>query len=533
MTRERILNTIGIGLLAFCFFIALFRVFTREIEQRDPDRIVISFAHWQLESGIREAFDAIAQNYMEKFPHVTIRQIPIPERVYPTWLTVQLVGQQAPDLIQLGVGKGLTEDRLARYFVPLTEFVQHPNPFNEGTNLEGIPWQETFIDGLQSELTLNDQLLEVYGIPNALFTIRVFYNRDLWERILGDRPPPETLEEFIEVCEEVRAFSQRTGEDVFPIAGSRYNGPLLMNNLFTSQTQRLILEANPAHDLRPNSNFVLLEILRGNKSVGDTPFREGFALQSLITRHMQPGFQQLQREDASFRFERGGMLMIVSGSWDASSMHAEAPFPLGAFPIPFPSRDDPEFGQNVLGPVSERGIGTGAVFGVYRGTSNLDQTIHFLQYLTSKASAELFGEISGWLPAVEGVSVPEITKPFIPRLEGYPGGMGLGGPTERARVIEINQHHLAAGNVDRFVSELDSVFPQAIERDLSRISRNQLANVMRMDCSFGGYEHLYRQMPEGRLRDHLFNKMLEISETQVIQETNAYFLAHELEMIGN
>lgn len=532
MTRERILNIIGIGLLVFCFAVALYRVFTREMEQRDPDRIVISFAHWQLESGIREAFDAIAQNYMEEFPHVTIRQIPIPERVYPTWLTVQLVGQQAPDLIQLGVGKGLTEDRLARYFVPLTEYVQQPNPFNVGTDLEELPWQETFIDGLQSELTLNEQLLEVYGIPNALFTIRVFYNQELWERILGDQPPPETLEEFIAICEEIRAFAQRTGEDIFPIAGSRYNGPLLMNNLFTSQTQRLILEANPARDLRPSSNFVQLEILRGNKSVGDTPFREGFALQSLITQHMQPGFQQLQREDASFRFERGGMVMIVSGSWDASSMHAEAPFPLGAFPIPFPSQEHPEFGHNVLGPVSERGIGTGAVFGVYRGTRNLDQTIHFLQYLTSKASAELFGEISGWLPAVEGVSVPDITKPFMPRMEGYPGGMGLWGATERSRVIDINQHHLAAGNVDRFINELESIYPRAIERDLSRISSNQLNNVMRMDCSFGGYEHLYRQLPEGRLREHLFNKMLEISETQIIQETNSLYLAHELEMIG-
>ena len=529
--REKILNFIGFSLLLICFVFALYRVFTRQAEQRDPNIITISFAHWQLESGIREAFQAIADRYMEEFPHVRIRQIDIPERVFPTWLTVQLVGEQAPDLIQLGRGRfGLTEDRLARFFVPLTEWVEQPNPFNEGTHLEGVPWRETFVDGLTADPAFNEQLLEIYGIPNALFTIRIFYNHDLWQEIFGDRPVPETLEEFIEVCEAVHTFSQESGQDIFPIAGSRYNAPQLLTDLFQSQTQTLALTGSPARTLRGDQNEILLDILRGNRRVADSPFREGFTLMSEVSQYMQPGFNQLGREDASFRFLQGTMLMIASGSWDASSLHAEAPFQLGAFAIPFPTREHPRFGQTVLGPTSERGLGTGAAFGLYRGSAHIEQTIHFLQYMTSLESATLFGEISGWLPSVEGVEVPEMIQPFQPRLDGYPAGISLGGGPERNRIIDNYSHLLAARQVDRFLSEVDSRFPRAIRTDLTRTASNQLANVMRQDSTFVGYDLLRGHVTTEELHRRLTDKMVEIAETQVGQETLSYYLRHELDL---
>lgn len=532
--REKILNTIGLSLLLICFVFALYRVFTRQAEQRDPNVINISFAHWQLESGIREAFQAISDEYMREFPHVRIRQIDIPERVFPTWLTVQLVGEQAPDLIQLGRGRfGLTEDRLARFFVPLTEWVEQPNPFNEGTHLEGIPWRETFVDGLTADPAFNEQLLEIYGIPNALFTIRIFYNQDLWDEIFGDREVPQTLEEFIEICEGVLAYSEDTGNDIFPIAGSRYNAPQLLGDMFQSQTQMLALTASPQRSLRGDQNEVLLDILRGRRVVGDSPFREGFKLMADVSQYMQPGFNQLGREDASFRFLQGTMLMIASGSWDASSLHAEAPFNLGAFAIPFPTRDHPEFGETVLGPTSERGLGTGAAFGLYRGSANIDQTIHFLQYLTSLRSATLFGEISGWLPSVEGVEVPEIIQPFQPRLDGYPAGISLGGAPERNRIMENYSHLLAAQQVDRFVEEVQSRFPRAIRTDLSRAANNQLNNVMRQDSTFVGYDLLREHVETEALVNRLTSKMVEIAETQVGQETLSYYLRHELELTSD
>ena len=54
--KERILNGIGIGLLAVCFVVAVGRVlWPTERGSTGRDVVTIRIAHWQLEGGVREA----------------------------------------------------------------------------------------------------------------------------------------------------------------------------------------------------------------------------------------------------------------------------------------------------------------------------------------------------------------------------------------------------------------------------------------------------------------------------------------------
>src|SRR5690606_3549685 len=112
---------IGIGLMVAVFIYSLVLVGTRARRAADPDIITLRSAHWQLEGGLREAFDAVALRYMELNPQVRVEQIPIPERVYASWMRTQLVGQTAPDLIEFGqLSVDVMDELLARNFVPLT-----------------------------------------------------------------------------------------------------------------------------------------------------------------------------------------------------------------------------------------------------------------------------------------------------------------------------------------------------------------------------------------------------------------------------
>src|SRR5207253_9887425 len=127
----------------------------------NPRQITIRFAHWQLENGPRDAFEKIAAEYSKLHPGISVEQLPIPERIYPNWFITQLVGGMAPDLIQ--IGKGSNDERLTRFFTPLSDLASSPNPYNKGTDLEGVPMRETLFDGMEGGFVQN--LIEFYAVP--------------------------------------------------------------------------------------------------------------------------------------------------------------------------------------------------------------------------------------------------------------------------------------------------------------------------------------------------------------------------------
>ena len=178
-------NAVGILFLVACFVASVGLNLTRTLGEQDADREIIRFGHFHLHSGLREAYDLIAEEFMRRNPGIRVEQIDVPIGVFPAWLSTQLVGNHTPDLML--ISGHFTDDRLARYVEPITTHLDLPNPYNSGTNLEGVPWRDTFVDGLYGgrSFTQFQKLQEYLSLPTALQTIRVYYNQDLFERITG------------------------------------------------------------------------------------------------------------------------------------------------------------------------------------------------------------------------------------------------------------------------------------------------------------------------------------------------------------
>ncbi|TVR49571.1 MAG: carbohydrate ABC transporter substrate-binding protein [Puniceicoccaceae bacterium] len=525
---EATLNWIGAILLLLCFVIALGRVATRVVEQADPDTKLIRFAHWQLEPGLRDAFDSIAREYERRTPGVRVEQIAVPERVYTQWLRTRLVGGDAPQLIQWGIGA--SDELLARFFEPLTPWLQAPNPYNQGTDLEGVPWRETFLDGLSG--TFNQNLLENYQVSTSMFTIRMFYNQDLWRKIFGEIRTPETYEEFIVLLQEVEDYARRTGEVILPIAGSRVNAPFLFDNLYASQTQRLVQELDAGRNLGADNTDMALALLRGEWSLEGEASKSGFRLMRSIGRYFTPGFLQLQREDMVFYFVQGRALMASSGSWDSPSLRQQAHFPIGVFVLPLPSAEHPEYGRFLLGQQSET-VNTQGPFGMVRGSDHEDQVIDFLQFLTSKEANQIFVNESGWLPSIRGVEPTPMIEPFMPIRDGYVPGVNLtlnnlGGDT--SRLFQTNLHELFTPGVsiDRFASTYQREMLRAVRSDLERRLRNDATTMQRADTVLPALRALAQaEGSEGDAAGHAFRYEL-LLETQIQQEYNLLRLEYEL-----
>lgn len=521
-------NYLGFTLLAVCFLIALTRVAMRERKEASGE-LTIRVAHWQLESGLREAFDAVAQAYMAEHPGVRVEQVTVPERVYKSWLRTQLVGETAPDIIE--VLPGMDSNLLDRFFVPLSQEIEKPNPYNEGTELAGQPWRRTFTDGLSS--SYNETLFEYYGIPISMFTVRVFYNKTLWREVFGNRPPPQTYEELLEACEGIRKFSARTGRTLIPVSSSRYHAKYLTDRMFQSQTQRIIQRVDHARTLTLTANEIAGAYLKGEWAYDEKGVRDGLQIIHEVGKHMQDGFNQIAREDGVFYFVQGHAMMTSSGSWDASSLRAQAPFEVGAFQVPLPSKDHPRFGPNVVGPASEAGTASGVLFAVTQGSKNREVAIDFLHYFTSKRINALFMKRSGWLPVVNGVNPgqgDEHVLPFVPVMEGatpgFPPNMRDFG-VDTTRVLQDHFHRLVgpSGSVDNYLKSVIPDLKNAMKSDMRRKPQRLVWNLWRQDVAAAAYWRLHEQWAV----DNAKKRWGMIIEGQLQQEAESLWLRSVLE----
>lgn len=445
--------------------------------------ITIRVCHWQLEGGFREAFDRIARIYEERHPGVRIVQMPVPGRVYGTWTKTRQVGGDLPDLVQLG---GATDEVLASHFAPLTTWVEQPNPYQAGTPLAGRPWRESFLDGLAGASGMAT-LQEPYAIGYSAHTTRLYVNRDLYRRITGGDTPPADLAGLFAVCAQAESWARREGVHLTPIAGSRFTANVLLEQLFRSQTQRLGLELDELHALRPAGRPA--DLLLGGRLAVDAPeVRAGFAAMRETARFMQTGFMGYDRDEAIFHFVTGRALFIATGSWDYGSIVSQASFPVAIFPTPLPASSDPRFGAGVLGATAESADRVAGGLHLSARSRHPEVAIDFLRFLTSQEGNRIFVAESRWMPGIVGVEPHPDTAAFRPVQEGFPAGFAFAplmwGSGEVYRVQSQHLHLLFGGAADRldaFLAAFAADLPAAAARDLAKDVSAKRAAVRKLD----------------------------------------------------
>lgn len=517
---DKITNGIAAALIGVAMLVATWNVLSREAALRDPETTVINVSHTLLDAGLRDALDAVAAEYeriqAERGRKVDIRLLDVPERAYSQWVRTQLIGGTAPHVVYTDHSNSFDTFLTSRYLVPISSEVKQPNPYNEGTSQEGAPWRYTFFDGMNVS-GYNFWLAEHYGVPLSATTTRAFVNRDLLLEILqhpANRELRERLGEGLEaaaaddlmaMCQAARIFAEETGRSLVPIAGARENARQLMPFLFGSVTQKAIFMWDPDYDLFLRSGAILDKLRLGEISFDNPPFRNGFSLMREIAQYMQPGFFQMRREDATFYFAQENALMIMASSWDAASFRALVGdrFEMLIFPIPTPSKQDPEYGEFVLGKISEANVTPTGTFSFvnYHPQEELDLALDFMRYATSVPGNSLFSRLSGWLPSIFGVEPSEENKPFMPRLEGYPSGPDYElSSTDLQRVVETRFHLLFGqeGGVDAFY---DSLLPQVeaglYRQILEKSDRDSLRSLQQQDTMLGGGLWLFLHDREG------------------------------------
>ncbi|RKX31541.1 MAG: hypothetical protein DRP71_13295 [Verrucomicrobia bacterium] len=478
-------QVMGIWVVVAFYLAAVLWVFLRNGPGRGDGRTTIQLAHWQIESDIREAIQAQLDRYEELNPDIRVEQIAVPGSVYQMWLRTRLAGGMATDLVEFGVWLPGMKDITPRYFQPITRYVDLPNPYNEGTPLEGVPWRKTIRDGMRGIDGFHPDLNHYYSAPLCIVSIRMFYNKALLKEVTGYDRPPSDYREFLEVSERIMQVSRETGRSLVPIAGGLHNAATTMNFMFGRLMMPLMYDLDRDHKMKVLFHDTAFGYLEGRWSFDSPDVRAGMKLIREVGSLMRPGFLQLSRDDATQQFVRGEAVMMGGGTWDAPSIRDLAPFEVGVVRMPFPTADDPEYGRFVIGPLSDGKVNTGFSLYVNKNTPNMEQTIDLLHFMTSVEGDRIFSEVAGWYPATLGVEFNDPEPDFAPFFDGYftDGAVVAPAGPDARRLWKTNLHLLFGphGSPERLADALRDKFPRAIRTDMSNELKQAVQQLRRLE----------------------------------------------------
>jgi raffinose/stachyose/melibiose transport system substrate-binding protein len=463
---------------------SLVSVLLNQITYDADDVTTLRICHWQLEAGFRESLQALIDDYEQHYKERTgkqirILQVPISERAYRQYVNTGLIGDMAPDIIEKG--KALTTESpsyVARFFLPLGEYVTAPNPYNADTELDSLPWKDTFFDGMQG--AYDQQLLDYYFIPFSMFTVRIYYNAPLFKMITGREHPPETYAEFMQVCAQIEAYAKEHRQPLVPLAASKAQGAYFSFRYETPFRDQLAHRCDMDYDGNATAFETYFGMRRNLWNFHSDALIQSAHCMMDIASYFPTGWLAAERDDALFMFAQQRAIMIASGSWDAQSIidQTKAHFDIGAFPFPMPV-DHPIYGKYVKGPVSEAAARGGIPWAINKKTPYADICIDFLQYCTTRKNNERFNTRITWLPVIRGARLAnEKLKAFKPIVHGYAATFDYKISTAVALLSSGNKWSIYAGqmtpkeNADALQAMYDRTAEDGYLRKLDELRRN-------------------------------------------------------------
>lgn len=425
--------------------------------EHPEDAIILRIGHWQLEASVREALNQMAEEYREINPRVYIIQDAVPEMVYPQWTTTQLMGGTAPDILEVGLGalpRHLWIQYYNRYCVPLTRYVNQPNPYNEGTDLEGVPLRNTFKDGMRSCYV--EEMQEYVSIPLSQFGVRIFYNRDLLKKLTGLSEPPSDYRSFLKVCEQIESHTNERGEPFTAIASSKYHLPMWEAYMMDPLTFGAVRRADFNRDGFVGNDELFVAFRTGRVDFDFPPYKARYQMLREISDHFQTGYTGLNREEAVFLFAQQNAVFMTTGTWDARSLEeqAEGRFEVGVMDFPLPTPEDPYYGDIIEGPLYEQAY-SGFPFAITRTSKHPEVALDFLLFMAGKYQNEKLNRIIGWIPSVKGTEMDPLLKAFEPHLEGVYKAMdfNLGGESWLKYIQQYSLYQIGDSTYEEFANE--------------------------------------------------------------------------------
>lgn len=486
----------------------------RQVRHQRADN-VLRISHTQAPAVVA-GFERIFRAYEAAHPGVKIEQIALPPRSYTAWLRTRLVGEVAPDIVELS---GWMDDAAdyARYYRDLTPDLLAPNPYNRGSDLEAVRWRDTYLTGIPEVPNYFQTLLAYHSVPSSFITYRLIYNEELLRKF-GYTEAPRTAIELTEMSDAITRQAREKDLPVVAIATESENGRTLLEGIVRSSTQETLLRIDPYGNWWNWDDEVSAAFLLGRWSLRTPEVMRGIEAMGQLGRRLPPGFMQVSKGEGTFLFLQGKAVFLLAPSFEYTLFRDHCRFPLGIVRVPATlSRQDRLNAEgNVFPSVN---------LGIVKAGKNQELALDFLRFLGSREGNRLFTETALLLPAITGLTPrPEIAE-FTPAISGRPPGLSIW-LFGKADYFFINQrlHELIGpnGSAERFIGSLEAPYRENQISALRRRTTMTRDIGRRLDTVLGALDRLRAKGEDAATPQRNEDQIL---ETQVIFDSRAAFFA--------
>lgn len=147
----------------------------------------VEIEYWQYVFDTRvKAMDRLIENFQKENPGITVKQVTFPYADYQTRVVAATMAKKGPDVLQL--------------------FYGWTDQFVKGNVLQPLDASVFPHDGIENDffpiVTAMKRDGEYYGLPTAVRSLALFYNKSLFDEA-GVTEPPKTLDEVVEVAKKI------------------------------------------------------------------------------------------------------------------------------------------------------------------------------------------------------------------------------------------------------------------------------------------------------------------------------------------
>lgn len=329
--------------------------------QAGDDREETTLSVWSWRPEDKAAYRKIFDVYEAEHPGVTVEFKPYVNTEYNTILTTGLTEDGGPDVAQLRAYGQLQPLVEAGNLVPLDDEVSALDGFSE--------------DALAGARGAKDG--KVYGVPFAVQTLQVFYNKTLFdERGLSE---PKTWDEFTSLLDRFEADGvtplAATGMDTWmlpilhdTVAATRYGGPRFQQAL-----------------------------QQGESDFTDPDYVASIDVVDSLERYLPEDVAGVAYTDAQTLFTTGRAAMFPGGSFELGFFRSQAPdLELGVFSVPPPP------GSPVETPLVPGW--TDGSWGVNAASPDRDAALELVNWMATEEFGQMFTDELGQISAVPGTT---------------------------------------------------------------------------------------------------------------------------------
>jgi raffinose/stachyose/melibiose transport system substrate-binding protein len=346
-------------------------------------------------TALERAADEIIARFEEQHPNIDVRREAMTTEDQRTAIQTRLRSNDPPDAFTYDTGPGfggVLAD--AGLLYPLERAYKQ-----NGWDIYDWAKQRATYDGT------------VYGVPDQVEEIVVYYNKDLVSE------EPKTVDDLRQIADELK------GRGIIPLAfGDQEQWPA--GHLFSIGVSNLLGREGLDNILYGDGSWDTPEVVQAI---------ELFFRDFVESGYYPEGVNAITYDDANTRFYSGDAAMLPTGTWLVPEIVQTAQdFEVDFFP--FPSID----GSGISPPT---GLGSGLF--VAADASNPEGAIEFIDYLQQGDTARLIIEKLNTIPAhpvdTRGLDVPELFKQVLDDLSESPQAEAFGYNIDVFTPRNINQ----------------------------------------------------------------------------------------------